>query len=150
MPRKRIKTIYLIGALKNNKVIQLENELRKKGFEPFAEWINPGPKADEYWRKYEKQRGRSYREALKSYHGQHTFSFDKKHLDRCDAGVVVWPVGKSGHTELGFLSGRNKPVFIYFDKEPKRYDLMHNFATDVCMNKKELFQALREYEEEKT
>lgn len=139
---KKIKSIYIIGALKNTKVLTLENELKERGFEPFAEWLNPGPEADCYWRKYERKRGRSYIEALNSYHAKHVFEFDLAHLKRCDAAVMLMPAGKSGHTELGFCRGLGKPAFILFDKEPKRYDLMHRFATEIFMNKEEFFKYL--------
>lgn len=140
-----IKSIYLIGALKNPKVLTLENELRALGFDPFAEWMNPGPHADEFWQKYEKKRGRSYQEALESYHAEHIFNFDVNHLHRCDAGILVMPAGRSAHIEFGYLRGQEKPGFILFDREPRRYDLMYKFASGIFFDKKTLFKALKEW-----
>ena len=95
-----MKTIYLIGALNNWKVITLAKELRTLGFEVFDDWISPGPEADNYWRKFEKLRGSTYKQALNNYAAKHIFEFDKFHLDRCDIGILLMPAGKSGHLEL--------------------------------------------------
>lgn len=141
----KIRSIYLIGALKNPKVITLENELRARGYDPFSEWINPGIHADEYWQKYEKRRGRTYAQAIKSYHARHVFAFDLYHINRCDAGVLVMPAGKSACLELGYFCGQKKPAFVLFDREPRRFDLMFQFATGIFFDKKDLFKALRSF-----
>src|SRR3990167_758714 len=137
------KVIYIIGALKNWKVIDLHLELEKEGFEVFSSWLTPGPLADEYWRKYAKKRKLTHKQGLKDWSAQHIFNFDKTHLDRCNIGILLMPCGKSGHLELGYMRGQNKPGYILFDKEPKRWDVMHNFATDVFYNKEELKQELK-------
>lgn len=139
----KIRSIYVIGALKNWKVIRLANDLRKQGFDAFDSWLSPGPLADGYLRKYTKLRGLNYKETLADYAAQHVFHFDKKHLDRCDAAVLLMPAGKSGHTELGYTIGKGKPGFILFDREPSRYDVMHLFATDIFFTQKELVKVLK-------
>lgn len=139
---KRIKTIYIIGALKNWKVVQLAKDLEQLGFEPFADWITPSPLADKFLLKYAKQRGWTYKQALNSYAARHVFEFDKHHIDRCDAAVMLAPCGKSGHIELGYFSGAKKPCFILFEKEPKRFDVMLRFANDIFFSKEELFNTL--------
>ena len=139
-----MKSIYLIGALKNNKIPLLGNALRAEGFEVFDDWISPGPEADQFLLEYERTRGHGYKEALKGYAAQHNFTFDKEHLDRCDIAVMVMPCGKSGHTELGYVRGCGKPGYILFESEPDRMDLMYNFATDIFFNQEDLIQALKE------
>ena len=138
-----IKTIYIIGALRNPKVPLFANELVAQGFEPFADWFSPGPDTDDFWRDYSKTRGWNYKQALKSYAAQHVFEFDKSHLDRCDAAIMVMPAGKSCHIELGYMRGRGKPAYVLFEEEPERYDVMLNFATDIFFDKEELFNELK-------
>jgi nucleoside 2-deoxyribosyltransferase len=135
---KKRKVIYLIGALANEKIPAIANELEKEGFETFADWFAPGPDADTYWRKYSKARGWTYKQALKSYAATHIFEFDKFHIDRSDIGVLIMPSGRSGHLEAGYMVGQGKPVFILFDGEPEKWDVMSQFATEVCFNMDEL------------
>ena len=139
----KIKSIYVIGALKNWKVVEFGNYLRRRGFDVFDNWISPGPLADVYLRKYTRLKGLNYKQTLQDYAARHVFEFDKKHLLRCDASVVLMPAGKSAMLELGFVRGRRKPGFILFNKEPKKVDVMFQFATDIFFDKKELVKALK-------
>jgi nucleoside 2-deoxyribosyltransferase len=136
-------SIYLISALKNEKIPLIGNQLRDAGFDVFDDWFSPGPDADKFLLQYEKLRGHGYKEALKGYAAQHNFTFDKYHIDRCDAAVMVMPCGKSGHLELGYVIGQGKPGYILFEEEPERMDLMYNFATDVFFSVEELIPALK-------
>jgi hypothetical protein len=52
------------------------------------------------------------------------------------------PAGKSGHLELGYMLGQGKKGYIFFDKEPERWDVMYQFATGIFFNKEELIQEL--------
>jgi len=140
---EKAKSIYIIGSLRNPKIVDFANELQEQGFEAFADWFSCGPKADDFLRDYSKARGRNYKQTLQSYAARHIFSFDKAHIDRCDAAVMLMPAGKSGHIELGYVVGKGKPGFILFDEEPERVDVMHQFATDIFFNKEELFQTLK-------
>lgn len=132
------KVIYVIGSLRNEKIPLLANEIRTLGFEVFDDWFSPGPEADEFWRKYEKGRGSSYKQALSNWAGKHIFEFDKHHIDRADIGVLVMPAGKSGHMELGYMIGQGKPCFVFFEEEPERWDIMYGFASNVCFSFDEL------------
>jgi len=139
-----MKSIYLIGSLRNSKVIMLGDDLRHEGFDVFDDWMAAGPEADDYWLKYEQSRGHNFSEALAGYAAQHVFKFDKFHLDRCDAAVLLLPAGKSGHLELGYMIGSGKPGFILMDKEPDRYDVMYNFASGVYFSREKLFDKLKQ------
>lgn len=143
--QKKVHSIYVIGSLRNPEIPKIANELQTQGYEAFADWFSPGPGADDFWRDYSKARGLSYREALKSHGARNIFEFDKSHLDRCDAAVMVMPAGKSAHLELGYTIGRGKPGFILFDGEPDRYDVMTQFATGIFFSKEELFEELKKY-----
>ena len=138
-----MKSVYIIGSLRNKDVPELGNVLRQAGFDAFDSWFSPGPHADDFWRDYTKARGLSYKEALKDYSATHVFEFDKHHLDRCDIAVMLMPAGKSGHLELGYFLGCGKPGYILFDKEPKRYDVMVQFATDIFFEPAHLINALK-------
>jgi len=96
-----IESFYVIGALANNRVAQFSNDLEAEGYEAFSDWKSPGPEADSFLREYSKIRGRNYRQILKSYAAQNSYLFDKKHLDRTDAAVVLFPAGRSCHLEAG-------------------------------------------------
>jgi nucleoside 2-deoxyribosyltransferase len=140
--RSDMKIIYLIGSLKNSQVPFMAKKLRALGFRVFDDWFAPGPEADDFWRKYEKIRGSTYKQALKNWAGKHIFEFDKTHIDRSDIGVLYMPAGKSGHLELGYMIGKGKKCFVLFDKEPERWDIMYQFADGVFFDFEELKEEL--------
>jgi hypothetical protein len=144
-PAKKQKCIYVIGSLANREIPTIGNEIRKLGFEAFDQWWAPGPLADSYWRHYTKLRGQSFKEALADYAGRHIFEFDRHHLDRSSAVVMVCPAGRSGHMEFGYAIGKGKKGFILFDGEPKKYDVMYGFATKVFFSREEFFEYLKNY-----
>jgi len=137
-----IKSVYIIGALKNKNIPAVATQIEKAGFEVFADWFTPGPEADQFLLKYAKERGWSYRQALDSYAARNTFEFDKAHLDRCDAAVLVAPAGKSAHLELGYVRGQGKPGYVLFDKEPERFDVMYRFVSDIFFSVEDLIVGL--------
>lgn len=132
------KRIYLIGSLRNPEIPRIGNYLREIGFEVFDDWFAGGKIADDEWQAYEQLRGRPYDVALRGYAGQHVYQFDLHHINNSDIGLLAMPAGKSGHLELGFMIGQGKPGYVLFDKEPERWDVMYNFATDVFFDLKEL------------
>ena len=132
--------------MKNPEVPKVANRIEKDlGIEAFCDWHSPGPDADEYWRDYERLRGRSFKQAFDGYHARNVFDFDKYHLDRTDATLMVMPGGKSAHLELGYVVGCGKPAFILFDKEPERFDVMLRFANDIFMSTDEAIEGIRKY-----
>jgi nucleoside 2-deoxyribosyltransferase len=142
---KSIKSIYIIGSLRNPEVVKLGNALRKLGLDAFEDWAAPGKNTDDCWKAYEKKRGRTYGQALKGYAATHVFEFDKHHLDRTDAAVLLMPAGRSGHLELGYTIGRGKPGFILFPKEPtSRWDVMLQFATQIFFSQNDFLNTLAE------
>lgn len=134
--------IYLIGSLRNPKIPSIAKHLRGEGFEIFDDWYAAGEKADDAWRDYEKQRGRSYPDALRGAAAQNIFNFDKFWLDEADAAVLVAPAGRSAHLELGYILGQGKPGYILLDEEPERWDVMTQFATGVYFDMDQLLSAL--------
>lgn len=137
--------IYLIGSLRNPTIRSLAARLRGQGFEVFDDWHAAGEDADDIWQQYERERGRSYKEALASPHAEAVFQMDTTYLDRADAVVLVLPAGKSGHLELGWSIGQGKAGFILLDGEPERFDVMYKFADAVCNNVEELIEALKPF-----
>lgn len=143
MQKSKIKSIYLVGSLRNENIPNLGNSLRSSGLDVFDDWFAAGPEADDYWKSYETGRGNGYVDALKGYAAQHVFAFDKFHLDRCDAALLVLPAGRSGHLELGYAVGSGKPGFILLDGdyvEEGRFDLMYNFAEEVFENPTQMLE----------
>ena len=135
--------VYLIGSLRAPHVPAIGNLLREKGYEVFDDWHAGGPTADDEWQRYEKQRGRTYREALKGHAAKHVFDYDVQHLKRADVAVLVLPAGRSGHLELGWFVGRGKPGFVLLEEQdPDRWDVMLLFATGVCGSVQELIEEL--------
>lgn len=135
--------IYLIGSLRNPNIPSIAKVLREGGFEVFDDWYAAGPEADDYWQRYEQEKGVSYQRALLSWAAQHVYQFDLAHLDRADIGVLVLPAGKSGHLEFGYLIGRGKRGYVLFDHEPERWDVMYNFATGISFDIKELAKKIQ-------
>jgi len=135
--------LYLIGALKNRSIIPLANEIRELGFDVFDDWISPGEETDEKWQAYERERGRTYEEAIMGHHADTVFHYDLEHLRGSDIVVMVLPCGKSGHLEFGWSIGKGKTALILFDGEPDRYDLMYKFADGLYFNKERLFMRLK-------
>lgn len=136
------RSIYIIGSMRNPRVPVIAEMLRAVDYDAFDDWQSSGPESDDYWQLYERHRGRTYAEALKGAHAQDVFNFDKRHLDRCAAALVVLPAGKSAHLELGYVLGCGKPGYILLDGEPERLDIMYNFATRVFVNVHEMLEAL--------
>ena len=129
MPRK----VYLVGSLRNPAIREAAKVLRDAGMEVFDDWHGCGPEADDHWKTYEKDRGRTYIQALEGKLAGHAFNFDKSNLDEADTVVLILPAGKSGHLELGYAAGRGKDTFIVLepDRDEDRWDLMYKFATKV-------------------
>ena len=137
--------VYLIGSLRNPTITGLSNVLEEQlPVEAFSSWVAAGPEADDYWKQYESERGRSYVEALQGYAAQHVFKFDKHHLDTSDAAILVYPAGKSGHLELGYMAGRGKPTVILLDQDYDRWDVMLAFAGCVTYSWDEAVSYLKE------
>lgn len=135
--------IYLIGSLRNPDVPKIGDRLREAGFEVFDDWFAAGPIADDSWMEYEKGRGTHYKDALNGYAAKHVFEFDYHHLNRADIGLLVLPAGKSGHLEIGYLSGKRKPTYVLFHEEPERWDVMYQFMDGVYFNLEELTNELK-------
>lgn len=129
--RKPIRSIYIIGSLANPKVMEFAQFLRSKGFEAFDNWISPGPEADQNLLKYTQFKGLNYIEALKDPAAVHVYEWDKSHLDRCDAAIMCFPAGRSGHLELGYCIGKGKKGYIYFEELPTRLDVMYQFSSGL-------------------
>lgn len=138
--------VYLIGSLRNEKLVLLGNALRNAGVDVFDDWLAAGPIADDSWQKYESDRGRTYAQALRGYAAQHVFEFDHHHLRRATHVVLVMPAGKSGHIELGWAIGMGKRAYVLFDGEPDRWDQMYQFCFetggDVFFNTDDLVKEL--------
>lgn len=134
--------VYVIGSLRNPEVRLFSSALRDRGHEVFDDWMASGPDADDHWKAYEEERGRTYVEALeKSLAADNQFRFDYTHLNAADAVVLLLPAGRSAHLELGWALGKGKAGFIVLqDKEEPRWDIMYKFATKVfrtwddCLN----------------
>lgn len=143
--KPNMKTVYLIGSLRSPYVPPVANAIREIGFDVFDDWYAAGPEADDYWQKYEQvHRGHTFAQALRGNPAYHVFDYDHKHLDRSHIGVLVMPAGKSGHLELGYLLGQGKPCYVYFDKEPERWDIMYRFCKEVFFDLPSLLAALKE------
>ena len=132
------KSIYLIGSLKNPAISDVAKVLRDLGYDVFDDWRSPGPDADDHLRDYYRERGFNYRQIMESPSAKLAFNYDRDHLNRCDAAIMVMPAGKSGHLELGTVIGSGKPGYILFDKEPERVDIMHGFATGIFLSMEEM------------
>lgn len=140
--------VYIIGSLRHDRAAEVACELREHGFDVFDDWHSQGTDADEHWARYEKRRGRTYKEALAGKAACHAFDFDRRHLAACDGAVLVMPAGKSAHLELGWIIGSGRPGFILLNGEPtreERWELMVKFATAICYTVDELVAEMRKH-----
>jgi hypothetical protein len=135
--------IYLIGSLRNPRMPRIAGELRSAGYEVYDDWYAAGPEADDHWKAYEINRGRTFTDAMQGHAARHVFFQDKQYLDRADVGVLVLPAGKSGHLELGYLIGRGTRGYILLDDTVDRWDVMYRFADGVCASVEQFVQLLR-------
>jgi nucleoside 2-deoxyribosyltransferase len=139
-----VKSLYLIGSLRNPKIPSIAAALRKVGLEVFDDWYAAGPEADDYWQRYEKARGHTFQQALNRWPAQHVYSYDRYHLDRCDAALMV-KAGCSAHYELGYMAGSGKPNYILLEQEPERWDCMYGFADQVFISEAEMLEYFDAY-----
>ena len=143
---KASNKLYLIGSLRNEAVPQLAARLRKSApqFEVFDDWYSAGPEADDYWKKYEKDRGHNYQQALSGYAAKHVFEFDKHHLDTSSHAVLVLPAGKSGHMEITYAKwgAGCKTAILLEPNADVRFDVMYQFIDIVLEDETELNQWL--------
>ena len=138
MPR-----VYLIGSLRNKNVPIVAGQLREHGFDVFDDWYAAGPEADDFWQKYEQERGHTYPQALKGHAATHVFEYDLHHLTHSDIAVLLTPAGKSGHLEFGVHIGLGKKGYILIEEMPERWDVMYRFATGVFFTIEELLETLK-------
>ena len=140
------KSVYIIGSLRNRQsVIELADLIENRtGLEAFADWTAPGPDADDYLRDMAKARGWDHIRTLQSYAAKHVCAFDKYHLDRAAAALILLPCGKSCHMELGYMIGQGKPTYVYMPEAPERVDVMYNLAHCVTDSLQEIIYRLRE------
>ena len=140
------RKIYVIGSLRNDSIPEVAQEIRDAfpGVEVFDDWFAAGPEADDYWKRYEQEKGNSRLEALRGHAARNVFEFDKRHLDEATDVVLVMPAGKSGHLELGYSAGCGKNTYILYPPtvDTDRYDVMHLFAGHLVPSVPALLHAL--------
>lgn len=135
--------IYIIGSLASKRPMDVADALRGMGHDVFDDWHAAHPSADTAWQVYEQDLGFNLSRALARPAAQNVFTFDKRHLDQADIGVLVLPAGKSGHLELGYMIGQGKPGFIFLEEEdPEKWDVMYAFATGVTGDEAELIRMI--------
>jgi hypothetical protein len=135
------QVLYLIGSLRNERIPVLAKRLREENIhtEVFDDWYAAGPEADDFWKTYEQNRGRTYQDALKGHAARNVFAFDKRHLDRCTHALLVLPAGKSGHMEVMYATyGVGAKTAILLDPEDVRWDVMYQFVPTVLNNDEEI------------
>lgn len=134
-------SVYLVGSLRNSRVPLLANRLREEHpeIEFFDDWHGAGPHADDHWKEYEQERGRTYQEALGGFAARHVFGFDKYHIDRCTHCLLVLPAGKSGHMEITYAEyGAGSKTAILLDPTDVRWDVMYQFIPTILNNDEEI------------
>lgn len=144
------KVLYLIGSLRNKRIPELAKKLRSKfpEVEVFDDWYAAGEEADDYWKEYERQRGRSYLQALEGRAARNVFRFDTENLNRATHALLVLPAGKSGHMEVMFAHysvGAKSAILL--DPEDVRWDVMYQFIPTILNNDEEIGDWLMTEEE---
>lgn len=137
--------VYLIGSLRNPAIPEHSKVLRGAGIGVFDDWHAAGPEADDFWKKYEQERGRTYQEALEGHAARHVFQFDKRHLDRVDGAILALPAGRSGGLEFGYVIGTGRPGWVFLDS-PDRWDVMVQFANGWSTDMNEIVEMINEWQ----
>lgn len=141
------RKLYVAGSLRNPGIPALAANLRgyMPGVKVFDDWHAAGPTGDDEWKRYEKARGRNYVEALRhGYAAEHTFQYDKHHLDTSDGTLLAMPAGKSAFLELGYMVGQGKWTGILLD-DPDRWDVMFKFVNCVSTELEELVASFSQH-----
>lgn len=145
------KVLYIVGSLRNPRIPELAWALRNAmpEVEVFDDWYAAGPEADDCWKSYEQERGRSYLEALDGHAARHVFEFDKSHLDRATHVLLVLPAGKSGHMEITYAEyGTDAKTAILLDPEDVRWDVMYQFIPTILSADHEVIDWVKREESE--
>ena len=113
------KKICLIGDVTSEETIKKASKMAEKirgyGFDVIEDWHKLGPK-----------------------------DFDPKLLKECGITILYQPGSKLGHLELGYAVGVGNKGYILFDKEPEtRWDVMYQFASEICMNFEEFEKEIK-------
>ena len=134
--------IYLTGSLRDDKVPAVAGALRREGIEVHDDWHAAGPRADDEWKRYERQKGHNLRQALTGEAAKTVFNFDRQFMGMADAGILVAPAGRSAHLEIGWMAGQGKPTFVLLSDDPERWDVMYQFCTEVFEDVHQLIEEL--------
>lgn len=126
-----MRSIYIVGSLRSPLIRGIAGALRRDGHEVFDDWHSAGPKADDIWRGYEKERGRTLPEALLGAHAQDIMAFDRHNILTRNTTILALPAGRSGHLELGLAIGAGKDTHILLDRDYDRWDIMYGLAGHV-------------------
>lgn len=65
---------------------------------------------------------------LEDPRARRAFDEDRKHIDWCDAVVMIFPCGRSAHLEAGYAKGRGKLFYMIGEFPPGEFDVMYGFA----------------------
>ena len=135
---------YMIGSLRNKHMTKLAKFLRETypDHEFWMDWYSAGYEADDKWQEHAEAKGLNFIQALDGDDAHHVWSFDKHHLDSSQAAILVLPAGKSGHLELGYMVGKDKPTIVCFNRAPERWDVMYRFVDFVVHEAQGLTDAI--------
>lgn len=141
--------LYVAGRLRDPYVRDVAAALRGAGHEVFDDWHSAHPDADDIWRDYERQRGRSYADVVRgdSEMRNQVREFDLGHLNEAEGVVIVGNLSTSTSIEMGYIQGRNsiaypkrQHIFWLLREEPERWDFMT--AGNVVYGLAELVEAI--------
>lgn len=147
------KVLYLIGSLRNARIPELASRIRADNpdTEVFDDWYAAGPEADDYWKRYEQERSRTYQQALEGYAAKNVFNFDRNNLRRATHALLVLPAGKSGHMEIMYAAyGVGARAAILLDPDDVRWDVMYQFIPTILNNDEEINGWLQSSQEQNT
>ncbi len=92
---------------------------------------------------WEKWTPEAYREALSNPIAEDGFLSDFDAMEWADTGVLLLPCGRSAHLEAGYFVGARKELYILLYEETVIPELMYKMANGICVNMRELLEALR-------
>lgn len=143
------RSIYVIGSLRNPAISEVVDFLRAETiYKVNDDWRASPRNADDNWRDYEKNRGRTYIEALYSPFAVGIVEVDRKLLVAAEIVILVLPSGPSAHIEIGLAEGLGKVTLVYrpANVEFERWEVMHGLLDSVVESLGELLEKVKERE----
>lgn len=119
--------IYVASSWRNQIYPEVVRALREDGHDVY-DFRNPPGGTGFSWQQVDATDAKTieaYFKALDTDIARAGFASDRKHLEECDACVLVLPSGRSAHIEAGYAAGQGKRVIVLLHEDKFEPELMY-------------------------